>query len=404
MRIDVNVYPLYDKGKVKAMATLMIAGQFVITGIRLMESDQQGYYIKMPSYRSQEYDDFGRAIYKDHAVLNKELYAAVKDDVVHKYEAVMQGYETDAVKAGDLAFPVPDVFVTKLEMIEAGNLCAEASICIGGRAYINGVRILSGKNNNLFVGMPSTKIQKEGGAGTEYKEVCFPVTKDMRTAVNTAVLSDYLARKDQKIRPEDMVVELRNGAGRLFYWHCYTPKDQTQMCQTLYREDYTVVAEAPAHVPMEEFLTLTGTRVNADDFLPVRGSDIINCMKAYHEALIRGKNYGGEMSDTERAAVADTWYFRLADGCYMAAKKTEYPYTGVQVRAVLMNRDLEPIRELTGNGSNITMAAQEVLRKAGLDSSCTAIPTAYFYQQKHRLAVKEEKRWITQPKNTGRTL
>ena len=60
-----------------------------------------------------------------------------------------------------------------------------ASVNINGAFAIRGVKIIEG-SNGLFVSMPSYKA----GNG-EYKDICFPCTKDARMEFDDAVLSAY---------------------------------------------------------------------------------------------------------------------------------------------------------------------------------------------------------------------
>ena len=59
-----------------------------------------------------------------------------------------------------------------------------ASVNINGAFAIRGVKIIEG-SNGLFVSMPSYKV------GNEYKDICFPVTKEARQEFDSAVLNAY---------------------------------------------------------------------------------------------------------------------------------------------------------------------------------------------------------------------
>lgn len=66
----------------------------------------------------------------------------------------------------------------------SGPLLANASINLNGCFAIRGVKVVQGEHGP-FVSMPSYK------AGGEYKDVCFPITKDFRDQINTAVVGAY---------------------------------------------------------------------------------------------------------------------------------------------------------------------------------------------------------------------
>lgn len=65
------------------------------------------------------------------------------------------------------------------------KLLARASVTLGGCFAITGIQIMRGKNDEPFISMPSRK------AGQEYRDVCFPCTKEFRQEFNGAVLSAY---------------------------------------------------------------------------------------------------------------------------------------------------------------------------------------------------------------------
>ena len=66
-----------------------------------------------------------------------------------------------------------------------GNLLASANITLGGCFAVKGLRVMNGRNGP-FVAMPDWKDSKG-----ERHDICFPVTKDMREAINSAVMGEY---------------------------------------------------------------------------------------------------------------------------------------------------------------------------------------------------------------------
>ena len=66
-----------------------------------------------------------------------------------------------------------------------GGTRAFASATIDQSLAIRGIRVVEGKEG-LFVSMPSQKT-KSG----EYKEICFPVTREFREQLQGSVLSAY---------------------------------------------------------------------------------------------------------------------------------------------------------------------------------------------------------------------
>ncbi|MDD4511168.1 MAG: SpoVG family protein [Oscillospiraceae bacterium] len=66
-----------------------------------------------------------------------------------------------------------------------GALKANASVNINGFFAVTNVRILEG-SKGTFVSLPQYK-----GRNGEYKDICFPCTKDAKAAFDKAVLSAY---------------------------------------------------------------------------------------------------------------------------------------------------------------------------------------------------------------------
>lgn len=66
-----------------------------------------------------------------------------------------------------------------------GNCRASASVNLNGSFAIRGLKVMEGANG-LFVSMPSYRT----GNG-EYKDICFPCTKEARSQLNEAVLHAY---------------------------------------------------------------------------------------------------------------------------------------------------------------------------------------------------------------------
>ncbi len=65
------------------------------------------------------------------------------------------------------------------------NILATANVTLGGCFTVKGVKIVDGKNG-LFVAMPT----RRDGQGN-FQDICHPTTKEMREALNSAVLGEY---------------------------------------------------------------------------------------------------------------------------------------------------------------------------------------------------------------------
>jgi len=79
---------------------------------------------------------------------------------------------------------ITEVRITRLE--SDGKIRAMASVTFDECFVVTGLKVLEG-SNGLFVSMPSRKLPD----GT-YKDICFPVTRDTREAIQEAVLARYI--------------------------------------------------------------------------------------------------------------------------------------------------------------------------------------------------------------------
>jgi len=78
-------------------------------------------------------------------------------------------------------FEVTNVKMTKGEW---GKIRAFASITLNDAFIVNGIKVIEGQKG-LFIGMPS--VEKDGN----YKDICFPTSKEARGIIEKAVLTKY---------------------------------------------------------------------------------------------------------------------------------------------------------------------------------------------------------------------
>jgi stage V sporulation protein G len=87
------------------------------------------------------------------------------------------------------------------------NTLAFASVNIDDKFAINGIRVVSGENG-LFVAMPQTRDNKG-----DYRDVCFPVTAELRKQIGDTVLSEYAAALDTMVeKRESTIAQMRETA------------------------------------------------------------------------------------------------------------------------------------------------------------------------------------------------
>jgi stage V sporulation protein G len=100
--------------------------------------------------------------------------------------------ETKSAAPEKSGFP-PLAYDVRIHSIRPeGTLKGTASVSLNGQFAIRSVKIMEG-SNGLFVSMPSYK----DGKG-EYKDICFPCTKEARAAFDSAVMSAYQMALTQK--------------------------------------------------------------------------------------------------------------------------------------------------------------------------------------------------------------
>ena len=78
-----------------------------------------------------------------------------------------------------------------------GNRLADASVSLDGCFAIKGVKIING-SKGPFVSMPSYK------SGDQYRDVCFPCTKEFKQEFDRAVLDAYQQQLTQIQQPQEM--------------------------------------------------------------------------------------------------------------------------------------------------------------------------------------------------------
>ena len=86
-----------------------------------------------------------------------------------------------------------------------GSVVAFASATIDDMFAVNNIRVINSEKG-LFVAMPQVK----DGKG-EYRDICFPVTAELRKQLNDAVLGAYAAEKETPAK-ESTVDKLRESA------------------------------------------------------------------------------------------------------------------------------------------------------------------------------------------------
>ena len=67
-----------------------------------------------------------------------------------------------------------------------GHIKALATVVLNDQLNLRGLRVMDGENG-LFVGYPVDPFYK----GEEYRSIFFPITRELREEIETAVLEEY---------------------------------------------------------------------------------------------------------------------------------------------------------------------------------------------------------------------
>lgn len=192
--IQLNAVNNPDKS-VRAFATVVFGDSFKVTNVAVLEGSK-GNFVSMPSFRTKERDEHNNPVYKDVCnPITKEFREELYGDILKLYEEMEQSGKTEIrMETEEPDEPEFTVKVTPFER-ENSNIIGLASIVLNDSFAVSNVSVVEGKNG-MFVAMPSYK------AGSKYRDVCFPITKEFREKINNAVLKTYQQAKEQAMQEE----------------------------------------------------------------------------------------------------------------------------------------------------------------------------------------------------------
>ena len=190
LKVKVNVVKLENENsKIKALATVIIGSKDLdcikISNVRLYERDNNSYFVALPE---KEYEKDGEKKYIELVTFsnkfNKELPEIMKKTIS---SAVISAYKEEGK-------------VTKFEKetkipFDSTNVNAyisenkKGSIFFGGVMQINNIFLNEGKDNNMYLSLPSREIEKDGEK--KYEDIIAPLSKELREAMTLACLESY---------------------------------------------------------------------------------------------------------------------------------------------------------------------------------------------------------------------
>lgn len=207
MNFSVKVTALNnDNSKVKAYADVTFGGTMKVTNISLIENANGGIFISMPRYKSGELDENGNAVYKDICnPITKEFRDALYGSLTDAYKESCASGQSATKEINDLRDADESLKMdAKVYPVRKENTksLAYAKIYLDNAFVINNVSIMEGKNGP-FVAMPSYKTKKvDENGNSEYKDICYPVTKEAREKLHDIVFAEYKKAKDETRTPQ----------------------------------------------------------------------------------------------------------------------------------------------------------------------------------------------------------
>lgn len=183
---------------VKAFATVTFGDCFKVTNIAVIKKHDDTMFVSMPSFRSKERTEHNEPVFKDVCnPITGEFRAELYDDILAMYAEMEQSGKTEISKSADNPEePEFRVAVTPFER-EGSNLRGLARIYFEDSFVVGNVSIIQGKEQE-FVAMPSYMAKQNGKDGKpQYQDVCFPVTKEFREKLYSAILDCYRQEKEK---------------------------------------------------------------------------------------------------------------------------------------------------------------------------------------------------------------
>lgn len=195
LKVKVNVVKLENENsKLKALATVIIGSKDLdyikISNVRLYEPDylfkrENSYFVALPE---KEYETDGEKRYIELVTFsnkfNKELPEIMKKTIS---SAVISAYKEEGkVTKFEKETKIPSDSTNVNAYISENK---KGSIFFGGVMQINNVFLNEGKENNMYLSLPSREIEKDGEK--KYEDIIAPLSKELREAMTLACLESY---------------------------------------------------------------------------------------------------------------------------------------------------------------------------------------------------------------------
>lgn len=190
LKVKVNVVKLENENsKIKALATVILGSKDLdyikISNVRLYERENNSYFVALPQ---KEYEKDGEKKYIELITFsnkfNKELPEIMKNTIssavisAYKEEGKVTKYEKETKISFD---------PTNVNAYISEN--KKGSIFFGEVMQINNIFLNEGKDNNMYLSLPSRETEKDGEK--KYEDIIAPLSKELREAMTLACLESY---------------------------------------------------------------------------------------------------------------------------------------------------------------------------------------------------------------------
>lgn len=189
-----------ENNKVRGFASVVFENSFKVDNIAIVENREGKLFVSMPSYMSSDRDEYNNPIFKSFcnpitSEFHKEFTEAILNAYEHREELGKDGMNVAIGNSnGELPFTVA---VTPLDN-EEGSRKGLARMYIDESFVVSNISVVDGEKG-LFVSMPSVKTGKSYKGKPDFRDVCFPVTKEFRQTLYDAVLDEYNKALEQNM-------------------------------------------------------------------------------------------------------------------------------------------------------------------------------------------------------------
>lgn len=190
-KFEVSTMSKLEGEGAKAIATLVVNGEFAVHDVKVRENKEGGLFVAMPSEKQSN----GK--YKDVVFpITKEAREAINNAVMSAYEKLAASSEKTL--KNEISAPEKSVSEVYAQMREVNSdnprIKASGQITIDNCIVVSGVGVLHGTNaqgvEKDFVSMPYRKEQNKFGKNI-YDERVHPITSEFKARLDKAVLGEY---------------------------------------------------------------------------------------------------------------------------------------------------------------------------------------------------------------------